>query len=39
MNRVEAAMVTFQTCIDEATITEIAGVRTSAYIFIKPGLI
>ncbi len=33
MNRVEAAIVTFQACIDEATSPEMAGVRASAYIY------
>jgi len=33
MNRVEAAIVTFQACIEEATSPEMAGVRASAYIY------
>lgn len=33
MNRVEAAIMTFQACIDEATNPEMAGVRASAYIY------
>jgi len=33
MNRVEAAIVTFQACIDEATSPEMTGVRASAYIY------
>jgi tetratricopeptide (TPR) repeat protein len=33
MNRVEAAIVTFQACIDEAASPEMAGVRASAYIY------
>jgi tetratricopeptide (TPR) repeat protein len=33
MNHVEAAIVTFQACIDEAGSAEMVGVRASAYIY------
>ena len=33
LNRVEAAIVTFQACIDEATTPEMIGVRASAHIY------